>query len=68
VQGDHHRGRGEGPLGRLREGVGQALDELEQREVGQKPEAVRRAAAFRDERIPKFLGWLERVLGANPAG
>ncbi|MBK3397801.1 MULTISPECIES: glutathione S-transferase [Methylobacterium] len=34
----------------------------------QKPEAVRRAAAFRDERIPKFLGWLERVLGANPAG
>ena len=28
----------------------------------QKPEAVRRAAGFRRERIPKFLGWLESVL------
>ncbi len=31
-------------------------------------EAARRAADFRDERIPKFLGWLERVLAANPFG
>ena len=34
----------------------------------QKTEAVRRAGHFRDERIPKFLGWLETVLAANPAG
>ena len=34
----------------------------------QKPEAARRAAQFRDERLPKFLGWLERVLARNPAG
>jgi glutathione S-transferase len=34
----------------------------------QKPEAVRRAAAFRDERIGKYLGYFERVLNANPAG
>jgi len=29
----------------------------------QKPEARRRAESFRSERIPKFLGWLERVAG-----
>jgi glutathione S-transferase len=33
----------------------------------QKPEAARRAADFRDNRIPKFLGWLETVLARNPA-
>jgi len=33
----------------------------------QKPEAARRAAEFRAERIPKFLGWLERILERNPA-
>jgi glutathione S-transferase len=31
----------------------------------QKREARRRAAEFRTERIPKFLGWLERVLEAS---
>lgn len=34
----------------------------------QKPEAARRAEGFRTHRIPKFLGWAERVLGGNPAG
>lgn len=34
----------------------------------QKAEAARRAAGFRDSRIPKFLNWAERVLKANPAG
>jgi glutathione S-transferase len=34
----------------------------------QKTEALRRAGHFRDERIPKFLGWLEAVLAGNPAG
>jgi glutathione S-transferase len=34
----------------------------------QKREAQRRSAEFRRERIPKFLGWLERILAANPAG
>jgi glutathione S-transferase len=34
----------------------------------QKPEALRRAKAFREERIPKFLGWLEEILARNPAG
>jgi glutathione S-transferase len=29
----------------------------------QKPEAKRRAASFIGERIPKYLGWFERVLG-----
>jgi glutathione S-transferase len=28
----------------------------------QKPEAVRRAAAFRRERMPEYLGWFERIL------
>lgn len=32
------------------------------------PEATRRAEEFRTHRIPKFLGWFERVLAANPAG
>lgn len=30
----------------------------------QRPEAARRAAAFLEERIPKFLGYFERVLAA----
>ncbi len=30
----------------------------------QKPESRRRAADFRSERLPKFLGWFERVLEA----
>jgi glutathione S-transferase len=31
----------------------------------QKTEAARAAAAFRDERIPKFLGYFEAILGAG---
>jgi glutathione S-transferase len=33
----------------------------------QKPEAARRAAAFRKSRMPKFLGYFEKVLERNPA-
>ncbi|MCJ2090481.1 glutathione S-transferase [Methylobacterium sp. E-005] len=31
----------------------------------QRPEALRRAAGFRKTRLPKFLGYFERVLAAN---
>jgi glutathione S-transferase len=31
----------------------------------QKPEALRRAAGFRESRIPKFLAWFETVLARN---
>ncbi len=34
----------------------------------QKPEALRRAAAFRKNRIPKFLEWFEAILTRNPRG
>jgi glutathione S-transferase len=34
----------------------------------QRDAAGQRASDFRDERIPKFLGWFERVLQRNPAG
>lgn len=34
----------------------------------QKPEAARRARVFREYRLPKFMGYFERVLAANPAG
>ncbi|MBP1853370.1 glutathione S-transferase family protein [Rhizobium halophytocola] len=34
----------------------------------QKPEAKARSAAFISERIPKFLGYFERVLNQNPKG
>jgi glutathione S-transferase len=34
----------------------------------QKPEALRRAKYFREERIPKFLGWFERILARNSEG
>ena len=34
----------------------------------QKPEALRRAAHFCSERMPKFLLWFERILVQNPAG
>jgi glutathione S-transferase len=34
----------------------------------QKPEAGRRAAEFRDTRLPRFAGWLEQILANNPAG
>lgn len=34
----------------------------------QKPEALRRARHFREDRIPKYLGWFERILANNPAG
>ncbi|HEX2018234.1 MAG TPA: glutathione S-transferase family protein [Aurantimonas sp.] len=34
----------------------------------QKPEAERRAEGFREERMPKFLGWYERLLENNPSG
>jgi glutathione S-transferase len=34
----------------------------------QRPEARRRAADFIANRLPKFLGYFERVLGSNPVG
>jgi glutathione S-transferase len=34
----------------------------------QKPEALRRAADFCGERMPKFLHWFARILAQNPAG
>lgn len=34
----------------------------------QKKEAVQRAKAFREQRIPKFLDWFNTVLARNPAG
>ncbi|KAF2443451.1 glutathione S-transferase protein-like protein [Karstenula rhodostoma CBS 690.94] len=34
----------------------------------QKPEALRRATDFRETRIPKFLGYFERVLKGNKEG
>lgn len=34
----------------------------------QKDEAIARAAVFRKDRMPKYLGWFEQVLQANPAG
>jgi len=34
----------------------------------QRDEALRRAENFRSERLPKFLGYMERVLEQNPAG
>lgn len=34
----------------------------------QKQEALRRSKEFREQRIPKFLGWFERILARNPSG
>jgi len=34
----------------------------------QTPEAKRRAAEFREQRMPRFVGWLERILANNPKG
>jgi glutathione S-transferase len=34
----------------------------------QKDEALRRAREFRDERMPKFLGWFESIIGKNRTG
>ena len=34
----------------------------------QKDAAIARAAVFRRDRMPKFLGWFERILHANRAG
>jgi glutathione S-transferase len=34
----------------------------------QKPEAARRADEFRRQRLPKYLGYFERVLAQNPRG
>jgi glutathione S-transferase len=34
----------------------------------QQDEAIARAAVFRRDRMPKYLGWFERILNANPAG
>ena len=34
----------------------------------QKPESKRRAADFLDNRVPKYLGYFEAVLGRNPHG
>jgi glutathione S-transferase len=31
-------------------------------------QALRRAKYFREERIPKFLGWFGRILARNPEG
>jgi glutathione S-transferase len=34
----------------------------------QKPEAKRRSKEFRESRLPKYLGYFERVMKCNPAG
>lgn len=34
----------------------------------QKPEALRRAKGFREERIQKYFDWLETILARNPSG
>lgn len=34
----------------------------------QKPESLRRAEGFRQDRVPKFLNWFEAVLRRNPEG
>jgi len=34
----------------------------------QKPESLRRAEEFREQRVPKFLKWFETILERNPAG
>ncbi len=34
----------------------------------QRPEALRRAAVFREQRLPRFLGYFEQVLTRNPHG
>ena len=34
----------------------------------QKPESLKRAKLFREERIPRFLGWFETILDRNPKG
>ena len=34
----------------------------------QKPEAMRRAKHFREDRIPKYLAWFESILTRNPHG
>jgi glutathione S-transferase len=34
----------------------------------QKPEALRKARAFCDTRMPKFIGWLGNILARNPSG
>ncbi|MEF2072154.1 glutathione S-transferase family protein [Consotaella aegiceratis] len=34
----------------------------------QKPEALRQAEEFRSERMPKFLGWYETLIGHNSTG
>lgn len=34
----------------------------------QRDAALARSKAFRDERIPKFLGWFEKILQRNPSG
>ncbi len=34
----------------------------------QKPEAKRRAEHFRQDRIPKYFAWFERILARNPDG
>ncbi|MCG5479173.1 glutathione S-transferase [Sinorhizobium alkalisoli] len=34
----------------------------------QKPESLRRSAEFLNNRLPKFLGYFERILNRNPAG
>lgn len=34
----------------------------------QKPEAARRAAAFHEERLPRFMGWFETVVQRNGTG
>ena len=44
---------------------GETLEHWEQMMIR---EALRRASAFRKERIPKFLDWFEAILARNPDG
>ncbi|MGE4246952.1 MAG: glutathione S-transferase, partial [Parvibaculaceae bacterium] len=53
--------------------VGEAHDTHHPISVGlyykdQQPEALRRAQYFREERMPKYLGWFERILERNGGG
>ena len=78
--GDHHRLAPAGELGRLwvnqlqltiADLVAEVHDTHHPLGVtlyyeDQKAEAAKRAAVFRDHRLPKFLGYFERVLADNP--
>jgi hypothetical protein len=72
MERNHPPGSAKGPLGRSWEGITEALSHhpvsVNLYYEDQKREAKRRAKDFRDSRIPKFLGWFERVLAGNPNG